>query len=287
MRAGPLQPPDRRARAIATRCGRPGRAELSGTAALLELARIYRRRELRKTLVLVSTSGGSAGFAGARAWAREATPGASPVDAVLVLGDMAGSADPQAVGGAVDANGELGRRSALQRTVESALRAEVAPNPGGAHASGQWVRRALPLTLSGQGVVADDRPARGRDAARPASWPRPGGAGHRAGGWARSAAACCATVTAIDEAGPSDPERAAASPVFSGGPDGIVTMRNVLPDWAVRMLIGTLLLPALLAALDGFFRARRRHLAVGRWAGWSPPAPPRRCSAGCGCACSG
>ena len=43
---------------------------------------------------------------------------------------------------------------ALQRSVESALRAEVSPNPGGAHASGQWVRRALPLTLSGQGVVA-------------------------------------------------------------------------------------------------------------------------------------
>ena len=45
-------------------------------------------------------------------------------------------------------------------------------------------------------------------------------------------------------------------------------MRNVLPDWAVRMLVGTLLLPALLAALDGWFRARRRHLPVGRWAGW-------------------
>src|SRR6185295_3270315 len=40
------------------------------------------------------------------------------------------------------------------------------------------------------------------------------------------------------------------------------------PDWAVRMLVGTLLLPALLAALDGWFRARRRHLPVGRWAGW-------------------
>jgi hypothetical protein len=75
-------------------------------------------------------------------------------------------------------------------------------------------------------------------------------------------------VTAIDEVGPIDPERAAASPPFTRGPDGIVTMRNVLPDWVVRLLVGTLLLPALLAALDGWFRARRRHLAVGRWAGW-------------------
>jgi K+-transporting ATPase ATPase C chain len=37
----------------------PGTAELSGTAALLELARIYEGRTLRKTLVLVSTSGGT------------------------------------------------------------------------------------------------------------------------------------------------------------------------------------------------------------------------------------
>jgi hypothetical protein len=52
------------------------------------------------------------------------------------------------------------------------------------------------------------------------------------------------------------------------GPDGIVTMRNVLPDWAVRMLVFCLLLPALLTALDGFFRVRRRRLAVGPWLGW-------------------
>ena len=51
-----------------------------------------------------------------------------------------------------------------------------------------------------------------------------------------------------------------------------MTMRNVLPDWAVRLLVGTLLLPAFLAALDGFFRIRRRRLAVGRgWPGWAPP----------------
>ena len=54
----------------------PGRAELSGTAALLELARLFRQRDLRKTLVLVSTSGATTGFAGARAWARRREPAA-------------------------------------------------------------------------------------------------------------------------------------------------------------------------------------------------------------------
>ena len=110
--------------------------------------------------------------------------------------------------------------------------------------------------------------------------PAAGRAGHARAAGRRSAAALLRAVTAIDEAGPIDPERAARSPAFAGGPDGIVTMRNVLPDWAVRLLVGTLLLPALLAALDGCFRARRRHLPVGRWAGWiAAGALPRRCSA--------
>jgi hypothetical protein len=248
--------------------GRPGRAELSATAALLELARIYRRRELRKTLVLVSTSGATTGFAGARAWAREAADnqGASPVDAVLVLGDMAGKRirKPWVVPWALDGDAPP---LALQRTVESALRAEVSPNPGGAHASGQWIRRALPLTLSTQGVVADaGLPAvllgsTGEIAARPDEAVTRARLDSFGRGLLRA-------VTAIDEAGPLDAERAARSPAFTRGPDGIVTMRNVLPDWVVRLVIGTLLLPALLAALDGWFRARRRHLPVGRWAGW-------------------
>ena len=42
----------------------------------------------------------------------------------------------------------------------------------------------------------------------------------------------------------------------------------MLPDWAVRLLVGTLLLPAFLTALDAFFRVRRRKLAVGPWLGW-------------------
>jgi hypothetical protein len=73
-------------------------AQLSGTAGLLELARVYGGRALRRTLVLVSTSGGSGGNAGAREFARH--PG-GPVDAVLVLGDMAGppSAGPRSCRG--------------------------------------------------------------------------------------------------------------------------------------------------------------------------------------------
>jgi hypothetical protein len=63
-------------------------------------------------------------------------------------------------------------------------------------------------------------------------------------------------VSAIDAAAPRD------APAFRAAPRGIVTLRNVLPDWAVRLVIGSALLPALLVALDAFFRARRRRVAV-------------------------
>ena len=173
--------------------GHPGRAELSGTAALLELARLYRQRELRKTLVLVSTSGATTGFAGARAWARDAAAGssASPVDAVLVLGDMAGRRirKPWVVpwtGGGSPAP------LALQRTVESALRAEVSAEPG-------RVPRLRPVDPAR--AAADDLRA-GRGRRRRAAGDRDrhdrrAGAGaptspSSARGWRRSAAGCCA-----------------------------------------------------------------------------------------------
>jgi hypothetical protein len=244
--------------------GTPGRAELSSTATLLELSRLFRQRELRKTLVLVSTSGDTMGFAGARAWAKSVAGG--PVDAVLVLGDMAGQRIRKPW--VVPWRGDSGAPPlTLQRTVETALRQEVSSNPGSARATGQWARRAFPLTISGQGVVGEQgiptvaigssgEIGPGED--EPVSRARMGSFGR---GVLRA-------VSAIDEAGPIDDERAARAPFFASGPDGIVTMRNVLPDWAVRMLVGTLLLPAFLAAIDAWFRARRRRLSVERWAGW-------------------
>ena len=51
---------------------RGSQAELSGTAALLELARVFAARETRRTIVLVSTSGGSGGDAGAADFAAHA-----------------------------------------------------------------------------------------------------------------------------------------------------------------------------------------------------------------------
>ncbi len=235
----------------------PGLAGLSGTAALLELGRVFKTRDLDKTLVLVSTTGAATGFAGARAWAREEE---GDVDGVIVLGDVAGrairkpwvvswpsSSDPLPLG--------------LERTVQVAVRRETLSDPGGPHAVGQWIRRALPVTISAQGPIgAEGLPAvlisesgeRGPSATEPVLEERV----------QRFGRAAVRAVSAVDAAGPRD------GPSFDGAPKGIVTLRNVLPDWASRLVVGSLLLPALLAALDAFFRARRRRVPLGLWIAW-------------------
>jgi hypothetical protein len=110
-------PSTRRIVVLADRDAR-GLADLSATAALLELARVYKASDLRRTLELVSTTGASDGFAGAREWAERET---GPIDGVIVLGDMAGTSikKPWVVSWPLSAGSvPLG----VQRTVQAAIR---------------------------------------------------------------------------------------------------------------------------------------------------------------------
>ena len=253
----------------ATRPGRPGpglvvvahrdaagpsaEAELSGTAALLELARVASTGSLERSITFVSTSGGSGGAAGARA-VIEKLP--TPVDAVLVLGDVASRAltKPWVVGWS-DGGGVAPLR--LQRTVQAAVRAETGQNPGAARAGAQWTRLAFPMTLGEQGVFLEAGiPA----VLLSASGERPPAAGaavseQRLGVFGRSA---LRAIFALD-----------TGPTIAAGPEHrLVTLRKVLPGWAVLLLVGAALLPVWIATLDGFARARRRKQPVGvglRW----------------------
>jgi len=243
----------------------PAAAEVSGTAVLLEIARLLADRDLRKTVVLASVSGGSGGFAGARRVVKLA-PG--EVDAVLVLGDMASDQlrRPFVVPWS---NGAPAAPWGLMRTAQSALRAQLAGDPGRWRATVQWARRAMPLTLSEQGAVgaaglpailisASGERTPAPDAALSRRRLRTFGEG------------VLRTLTATLEAGgiEADPAGRRDRDAFPGG-DGIVVMKRLMPDWAVRLLTGALLLPVLLTAFDGFFRARRRGLPVGRWVLWT------------------
>lgn len=269
----------------------PGLAQLSGTAALLELARVFRSaesggsredgeapravgRDLRRTLVLVSTSGAAlgGGVAPTKAILSTVGPRAS-VDAVLVLGDLAGGRvrKPWVLPWS---NGRQAAPVGLRRTVEAAVRAEVGSPPGGGRATAQWIRRALPLTVSGQGEFAG--------AGLPAvelsvsgergPGPKTEVTAERLGEFGRAALRAVSAVDDIEASGanggPARGSAGTAAVAFERETRGIVTVRRLLPDWAVRLLVAAALLPALLAGLDGFFRARRRRLPVERRLAW-------------------
>jgi hypothetical protein len=232
--------------------GHGAEAELSGTAALDELVQVYAGRSTRRTLTLVSTSGGSGGAASAADLAGRLRP----ADTVLVLGDLASKRlrKPWVL------PWSEGSRLApvrLRRTLESAVRAETGQDPGAPRATTQLARLAFPFALGEEGrfnergipaVALQASGERGPAAGAPVSAARLRVFGR----------AALRTIAALDK-GP--PLRAAPSAE-------VVTMRKLLPEWSVRLLVGALLLPAALAALDGLARVRRRREPVAVWGRW-------------------
>jgi hypothetical protein len=234
--------------------GRDAQAELSGTAALLELARVFAARETQRTIVLVSTSGGSSGDAGAADFAAHAR---GPFDAAIVLGDLAG-ARARAPFVVPFSDGFGGAPDQLQRTVAAALAREggvPASDPG---AFAQLAHLALPFAPGEQGVlergsipavlvqVSGERGPPAREAA----------VQQRLEGFGRSV---LSALDALD----------AAPDVQPGPQTGVLVQGQGMPEWALRLLGGALLLPPLLVAVDGLARARRRREPVARWVGWT------------------
>jgi hypothetical protein len=269
----------------------PGRSEpahpaqLSATAVLLELARVFAAGETQRAIVLVSTSGGSGGDAGAADYAayvgRQAGGRAAgsasgqaggSIDAAIVLGDLASEPPPQPV--VVPFSDGLGAAPALLVSTVSAAIAQgvgVQPaSPGGLSQLAQLIfplpageqgplnARGLPAVLVGVGGEQEPEWARRASGGR-ASQPSEPVSAARLEALGR---AVLSAVYALD-AGPS------VSSSTSGAEAGVPIQRKVLPEWAVRLLVGTLLLPPLLVALDGLARLRRRREPVARWALWT------------------
>ncbi len=238
--------------------GEGARAELSGTAVLLELARVFAGSETHRTIVLVSTSGGSGGDAGAADYA--AHGGLAP-DAALVLGDLAGTVARKPFVVPFSA-GVGGASVVLQRTVAGALAQEVGTDPGTPGTLAQLAHLTFPLTLGEQGPLnAAGTPAvlvqvsgeRGPSAREPVSETRLQNFGR----------AILSAVYALDGA-----------PDLQGGAaraqSGVPLQRKILPEWAVRLLLAALIAPVLLVAVDGLARLRRRRVSLARWLAWAP-----------------
>jgi hypothetical protein len=229
-------------------------AELSGTAALLELARVFAARETKRTIVLASTSGGSGGDAGA---ARLGVRLHGPFDAAIVLGDLAGTHTSAPI--VLPYSDGVGSAPLqLQRTVAGAIAGETGVEPGAPSTLGQLAHLAFPLAVGEQGVLdAAGLPAvlvqasgeRGPSASERVSAERLQGFGR----------AVLNAVDALDTA-----------PDISQAMDsGLPIQRKTMPAWVLRLLVLALLAPALVAVVDGLARARRRRLGVGRWTLWT------------------
>jgi hypothetical protein len=228
-------------------------AELSGTAALIELARVFSQSETRRTIVLVSTSGGSGGYAGAADFAQN---GGRPLDAAIVLGDLAGSATSEP--SVLPYSGNLSAApETLRLTLAAAISQEAGSAAGPPNTLAQFVHLALPLAtgeeapLNAAGVPAvlvQVSGERGPASGEPVSEARLQNFGR----------SVLSAVYALDE-GPNI--AAPVSPRLSLG-------RAALPGWAIELLTLTLLLPPLLVAVDALARLRRRREAVLRWIAW-------------------
>jgi hypothetical protein len=220
-------------------------AELSGTEGLLELARVFGApRRTQRTLTLVSTSG-SAGTTGTRDL--QSVIDGQPVEAAMVLGDLASRSTRRPfVAGWSDDLGMAPLR--LQRTVQEALLAEVGSDPGAPRALVQWIRFAAPATLTEQGPLNDDGIPAVLISATGERGPAPDARTSQARLQAFGSAALRA-ITALDN-GPRWPAVASAE---------LVVHRKVVPSWAIRLLVGALILAPLVAMLDALARLRRHN----------------------------
>jgi hypothetical protein len=234
-----------------------GPVSASDTAALIELARVFQGRPSRKTLVLASVDGSTLGEVGTERLISElGSPGF--VEAILVISSLgSGANDPS-----VQAWSNDSRRAGigLQRTVADSIRQELDRSDSGTGTLGQLARLAFPIGIGPQGVLL----AEGYEAVRISGGGElpPGGDGpveaideDRLGALGR---ATLRTVTAIDQGRPP-----------RHGPESYVTaVSQVLPGWVISLVAGTLLLPALVASVDAFARARRRRIEVLPWFRW-------------------
>jgi hypothetical protein len=226
-------------------------SDLSGTGVLLELAQVLSSQTQQRSVVLASTSA-SVGAAGAAQLARSLP---QPVDAVIVLGDMAGTMvrTPIVVPWS---DSTLVAPTLLRNTVASALQQQTTLSVGDESLGGQFLHLAFPLAASEQrpfagsgepAVLISTSGSRIPAVDEPTSQ-------YQVAGFGR---AILQSVSAL-EAGSSVP--APSSYLRWSG--------KLIPAWAVRLLVLALIIPVLIATIDGLARARRRGHRVARWTLW-------------------
>jgi hypothetical protein len=231
----------------------PGEADLYSTAVLLDLARALSGETLDRSVMLVSTSG-QIGTAGATRVAQSLT--GQQVDAVIVLGDLAGSTTSSPVVVPWSSTDSLAP-PLLVNTLSGFVASEAGIHNSGSGLAGQVARLAFPFAITEQAPFA----AHGLPAVLLSlSGDQPIGGPIALGPTSRTAnlgTAVLQTVSALDH-----------GPVV-GAPRGYLALSGQLvPLWAVRLLVFVLILPVAAAAVDAVARTRRRGHTLTRWLAW-------------------
>ncbi|HLH65235.1 MAG TPA: hypothetical protein VKV27_05990 [Solirubrobacteraceae bacterium] len=220
----------------------PGLAGASPTAMLLELARDLGGETLHRTVVLASVSG-SAGALGERRLVGE-LPG--PVDAAIVLGDVAAAnPGPQVV--MPWSSSRVLAPTMLRNTLAAQLGSQASLSAGAPGLGAQFAHLAFPLTpglqgpLNAAGIPAVELSLSGEDgpaAAEPVAGPgQVTDVGH----------AVLSAISALD-AGPAVPPPASY----------LILDGRVIPGGGLAALSIALLVPLILVAIDAAARAQRR-----------------------------
>ncbi len=228
--------------------GSPALAALSGTATLIELARDLEGETLSRTVVLASTTA-SQGTAGAIRLARRL---GGPVDAVVVLGDLASAHIRQPILVPWTTR-QVVAPPLLRNTVAAALQDQASLTVSGTGIGGQFARLALPFTLSEQApfgasgmpsltLTLSGEQGPGSDAPL-ASVTQLTGIGR----------AVLQTISALDS-GATVPAPSAY----------LLLDGKVVPVWAISLFALALMVPVMMTTIDALARARRRGYSVWR-----------------------
>jgi hypothetical protein len=232
--------------------GTTNEAALSGTVVLADLAHALAGETLSRTVMLVSTSG-TVGTAGAAALARSLA--GQSVDAVIVLGDLAGKDIRQPVVVPWSSTDAVAP-ALLRQTLGSLVHAQTGIEATGPDLPSQLAHLAFPFSPTAQApfnaagipavtvsVSGDRLPSASETLAL----------GHLSD----FGNAILQTVDALQTT--SGVPVPSATLTFSG---------HVVPLWAIRLLVLALILPVAATTVDALARARRRGHSLRRWIAW-------------------
>lgn len=237
-------PSDRRLVILASRDGAPGKLERAGayeTGVLLELARVLQGRAFDHTLVLASVTGGVDGGLGAAEFAESAR---RPIDGVLVLRNIAAARKGPPVLDVYDTRRQPD--PVFVRTIQRIAAVDLPGGAGNRPLTAQLVRLAFPLALGEQGTFPNQDLTAA--AVSPGGEPLAQTVDKPTASVDAIGQLSLRTLTTFD--GSFKPDDPSAKPLAVGG--------KVIPQRALVLFFGALLLPLLVAAIDAWARARRR-----------------------------